>query len=152
MSTPGPFEAIGSGHHPPPLADHRGRPARLVSPAAASGASPGLKELLATDLYYLSPIGAVASTVGLSLAALAVLVFSGASRGLLVTGSVVFAAAAPLLIARKIAFRRGRLRAVLRRCLSEGLCPACGYSLRGVPDQPDGCRVCPECGAAWRLP
>jgi hypothetical protein len=34
-------------------------------------------------------------------------------------------------------------------------CWACGYSLAGCPPEPspsDGCTVCPECGAAWRLP
>jgi hypothetical protein len=31
-------------------------------------------------------------------------------------------------------------------------CPGCGYGLRGVPRQEDGCTVCPECGAAWRVP
>src|SRR5690606_24881404 len=32
-----------------------------------------------------------------------------------------------------------------------GACACCGYDLRkGVPDL-DGCTVCPECGAAWRL-
>ena len=39
------------------------------------------------------------------------------------------------------------------RVLSERrLCVVCGYTLRGVPAQPDGCTVCPECGSAWRLP
>lgn len=31
------------------------------------------------------------------------------------------------------------------------LCPVCGYDLIGLPTQPDGCLVCPECGAAWRV-
>ena len=31
-------------------------------------------------------------------------------------------------------------------------CPACAYSLEHVaPDESDGCAVCAECGAAWRL-
>lgn len=30
-------------------------------------------------------------------------------------------------------------------------CGSCGYTLVGVPEEADGCRVCPECGAAWRL-
>jgi hypothetical protein len=32
------------------------------------------------------------------------------------------------------------------------LCASCGYDLRGSKVEPDGCTVCPECGAAWRLP
>ena len=34
--------------------------------------------------------------------------------------------------------------------LAQGLCPACGHGVRGIPPGPDGCTVCPECGAAWR--
>lgn len=38
------------------------------------------------------------------------------------------------------------------RALAEGWCPACSHSLTGLIPESDGCRVCPECGAAWRLP
>ncbi|MCB9842433.1 MAG: hypothetical protein H6812_04170 [Phycisphaeraceae bacterium] len=31
-------------------------------------------------------------------------------------------------------------------------CASCGYSIKGLPSQDDGCTVCPECGAAWKLP
>ncbi len=30
-----------------------------------------------------------------------------------------------------------------------GLCGQCGFSLKGLVTQPDGCVVCPECAAAW---
>lgn len=30
-------------------------------------------------------------------------------------------------------------------------CPACTHNLEGVLSDPDGCTVCPECGAAWKL-
>lgn len=29
-------------------------------------------------------------------------------------------------------------------------CRACGYDMDGLGVDGDGCRVCPECGAAWR--
>ncbi|MBL8757394.1 MAG: hypothetical protein JNK35_03060 [Phycisphaerae bacterium] len=32
------------------------------------------------------------------------------------------------------------------------ICPACGYDLTGQPVAGDGCTVCPECAAAWRVP
>jgi hypothetical protein len=32
-----------------------------------------------------------------------------------------------------------------------GLCYACGYDLADLHPEADGCTVCPECGAAWRL-
>lgn len=35
--------------------------------------------------------------------------------------------------------------------ISQNKCRACSFSLDGLSPQPDGCTVCPECGAAWRL-
>jgi hypothetical protein len=35
--------------------------------------------------------------------------------------------------------------------LGEQCCPGCGYRLAELPPDDDGCRVCPECGGAWRL-
>lgn len=32
------------------------------------------------------------------------------------------------------------------------VCMACLYDLSGHAPQADGCRVCPECGAAWKHP
>jgi hypothetical protein len=53
----------------------------------------------------------------------------------------------PLLIARRM--RGGRAPGAMLR---SGLCPHCGYDLRGSPaDEEDGATVCPECGCAWRL-
>lgn len=47
---------------------------------------------------------------------------------------------------------RPRLRAM--RTAAQRLvplrCAVCGYALEGLNIEPDGCRVCPECGAAWR--
>lgn len=31
------------------------------------------------------------------------------------------------------------------------MCLICGYDLRDVPPAGDGCSVCPECGAAWKV-
>lgn len=37
--------------------------------------------------------------------------------------------------------------------LKRGRCPQCSYPIeRCQPDPADACRVCPECGAAWKLP
>ncbi len=35
--------------------------------------------------------------------------------------------------------------------LDEGLCATCARSLSGLSAEADGCTVCPECGAAWRI-
>lgn len=42
-------------------------------------------------------------------------------------------------------------RALLDALVREGYCPGCGYHLRELPVEADGCTVCPECGAAWKL-
>ncbi len=36
--------------------------------------------------------------------------------------------------------------------LDEAICPSCRYPIAGIPTAEDGCIICPECGAAWRLP
>jgi len=33
--------------------------------------------------------------------------------------------------------------------LEHGKCAGCGYELRDLPTENDGCVVCPECNAAW---
>lgn len=35
--------------------------------------------------------------------------------------------------------------------LSLPICAVCAYELVDLAPEPDGCTVCPECGAAWRL-
>jgi len=37
-------------------------------------------------------------------------------------------------------------------CLSQACCASCGYSLAGLSSESDGCTVCPECAAAWKMP
>lgn len=41
--------------------------------------------------------------------------------------------------------------AAVRAMTRAGLCPACAYRIHGCEPEADGCTVCPECGAAWRL-
>lgn len=36
--------------------------------------------------------------------------------------------------------------------LKRYFCPACLYPIDGLKTESDGCTVCPECNAAWRLP
>jgi hypothetical protein len=35
--------------------------------------------------------------------------------------------------------------------LAAGICPSCAYGIAGIPPGSEGCVVCPECEAAWRL-
>ncbi len=49
-------------------------------------------------------------------------------------------------------YRRYVIPHAIRRTLLSRLCPACEFSLRDLQSHADGCTVCPECGAAWRIP
>lgn len=40
---------------------------------------------------------------------------------------------------------------VAAELLRLGRCPSCAFLLTSTAPQPDGCTVCPECGAAWKL-
>ena len=54
---------------------------------------------------------------------------------------------------RRVAKRLGLSQMEVQSWLrmgEEGLCPSCGYALVGLAMADDGCRVCPECGAAWK--
>jgi hypothetical protein len=64
-----------------------------------------------------------------------------------VAGPVGFAAAGALM--GFVTVRTAAKRAVVR-CFEAEVCPACGYSLRGLSAEGDGARVCSECGGAWR--
>lgn len=41
---------------------------------------------------------------------------------------------------------------VIEEKLRVGKCGVCEYGVEGLTPEADGCVVCPECGAAWRLP
>ncbi len=44
-------------------------------------------------------------------------------------------------------------RSHVARSGGRGVCGACGYALAGLrAEEESGLTVCPECGAAWRLP
>jgi hypothetical protein len=44
------------------------------------------------------------------------------------------------------------LRWWVQRRITQTQCGGCTFSLQGLAPGPDGYTVCPECGAAWRLP
>lgn len=54
------------------------------------------------------------------------------------------------LVVYRVFWARRATRAAREACLGADVCPACGYSLRALSAEADGCRVCPECAAAWR--
>ncbi|MEL7472837.1 MAG: hypothetical protein AAGK04_05910 [Planctomycetota bacterium] len=48
-------------------------------------------------------------------------------------------------------YLRHHRRATIAACREYPVCLQCLFKLRGLMSEPDGCTVCPECGAAWRL-
>lgn len=58
--------------------------------------------------------------------------------------AVVIVALTPLM--RPLAWKLHRAG-----LLSLGLCPACGYPIAELEPEEDQCRVCPECGCAWKM-
>jgi hypothetical protein len=72
-------------------------------------------------------------------------------RYMLIGSVIVYPPLILLAIVLSLLFRSRRLRRAVRACLSEGLCPACGYRIGDIPGGDDGIRLCPECGAAWPI-
>ncbi len=71
--------------------------------------------------------------------------------GMMISVFPLFAAFLALILwKRRCGFFEYRPRVIISAMLRQMLCPACGYSLRLVPVEPDACRVCPECGGAWK--
>jgi len=60
-------------------------------------------------------------------------------------------AIAPFFYVIAVWLQKKNIRDSDRLGRSRGQCLACGYSIAGLEPQDDGCRVCPECGAAWRF-
>ena len=65
-------------------------------------------------------------------------------------GGVLVMGMAPLILIR-LGSRFIFGPAAIRACLRLRRCPSCAYDLATLTPEPDGCTVCPECGAAWRL-
>jgi hypothetical protein len=61
------------------------------------------------------------------------------------------------LVAFAWSYAEGGLYGVPARQIAVGLlssqrCPGCTYKMGYLPVEADGCVLCPECGAAWRMP
>jgi hypothetical protein len=65
-----------------------------------------------------------------------------------ITGSLTFFALAFGVWFGHFGYSR---RVVVSSYTSRGCCASCGADLRRLPVDPEGCTICPECGAAWLL-
>lgn len=110
--------------------DHRGRTVEVDCLGAVAAAYPVTLAVLQAVGCGVSALLPHEVTVGLTLLVF-VLLFTSP---LMLVG--LQAALAPRQVSRLLLGRE---------------CPSCRYGLVGVPVQGDGCTVCPECRAAWRL-
>lgn len=69
-------------------------------------------------------------------------------EGLLLFGASVMLLAVALA-PRVLRQEREKIERIAKTALP--FCAACGYAMHGLTAQADGCTVCPECGAAWRV-
>ena len=105
----------------------------------------GAEQIKRSDFFERRIAVELLATVILILAACVVLYpYAGGFTILLTLGS--------LLAALWRAAARSEQVSNIHYMLAAPMCPACHHLLTGVPAQADGCTVCPECGAAWRLP
>lgn len=56
-----------------------------------------------------------------------------------------------LIYAGSIALRVREMAVHGRAARRRGQCAACGYPIADLEPEEDACRVCPECGGAWKL-
>lgn len=59
----------------------------------------------------------------------------------------VLPAVVTIWLVRRVAGER-----IARLYVLAGYCASCGYDLEATAERPDGVRLCPECGAGWRIP
>ncbi len=147
--------------------DARGLPARITQPHAIEEAlrkragdttaearfRKALRERAGRPFYGLALLlTAMLAPVLLGWTFVAWMLAAWAGKPLLgVALSVVALPVAVVVVFRAFA-GRPTPEAVAAAALSAATCPQCLYSLIGVRAAPDGCTVCPECGAAWLMP
>jgi hypothetical protein len=130
----------------PNIRDHRGRAVRLCRYGSLPpGPSRGWALMFLLPVFWIPLcVMLMAALALLGKAQLAQPVWTGAALTLpLLSGGLLTCIALLIL-------RHRSARAMTGFVLAEGCCPGCGYRISSTPEELDGCRVCPECGAAWR--
>jgi len=127
------------------IEDSRGR-MRAVFPVAAAwvddpNGPPDPSRGTGPGLFFVAPIGALVLLVATRMPH-PERIFAG------VFGSALLIAGLVLLVVNPR--RPAGSYIAFTSLLSNGYCPACAYRIDTVRPAPDGCTVCPECGAAWR--
>lgn len=144
--------------------DDRGRQCRIPSPVGPLGSSIPSERLLRlwevrTRMHTRPrPPWLRFGGAGICGVLAALVLILGTRAGVDVFGKGLVVVAAILLGAGVLWASVGaRSRRPDRRVLADfvgryRLCVVCAYDLAALPPEEDGCLVCPECGAAWKLP
>ncbi len=136
--------------------DDRGAPARMqgymLHRWSESDRRSFIKAAVGPSLRGWKALLVIGALVGL-LAGLSVLFVALSMAGLFDTKLAVVSLIALVCVCIGQIFFPGRTfaRKLSKWRLGRGACAACGYALEGVLAEQDGCAVCPECGAAWKL-
>ncbi len=106
-------------------------------------------------LEWRSPLGVGLMLVaGITLVGIAAIALVGPDVVGLTIFSVVIAPTMTVILTALANIRtawRERSQVLRVSMNSRKLCAACAYDLSSHEPEPDGCTVCPECSAAWRL-
>lgn len=144
--------------------DHRGRTRPIIGPAwrvlwpfdrvvrADAPSSPQVRAANAVPRPLRWRLLGWSITVALMLALVGRAVYASFGISPVANWGMLFFLA-PILIGA-VSFRRELKSAnsgIVAAALAEAHCPSCGYSVACSAKEPDGCRICPECGSAWQL-
>ncbi|MCL4742688.1 MAG: hypothetical protein KJZ54_10850 [Phycisphaerales bacterium] len=144
------------------VADARGRRVPLIGRSATTKPEQWRLHAVLSRSPRARRVGFVAAAIALPVFFVPALLISPASRtilgtppsfeawriGLMILTGATMGGAGPL--AMIFVARRLLASEIARFIVGAGACASCDYPLAGVPEAPDGCVVCPECGAAWR--
>lgn len=106
-------------------------------------------------LAWRSPLGiGLILVAGITLIGIAAIALVGPDVVGLTIFSVVIAPTMTVILTALANIRtawRERSQVLRTSMNARKLCAACAYDLSSHEPEPDGCTVCPECSAAWRL-
>lgn len=151
----------------PTIRDHRRRattlerPDRLAHPAPGqTSLNPRQRDEIISRLKMDQPgprfwiAAAIGMTLWLTLVVLSILMIRWVGLPAWLTWLAVAVApvGVPLVFARAGYWYMSRIRhrQMIQALIDTGLCATCAYRIDNLVAGPDGCVVCPECGAAWR--
>jgi hypothetical protein len=75
----------------------------------------------------------------------------GGWQGEVMRGGLVLAILLPFGLYNLRSHRARAKQDLVRAYLASSRCPSCDYDLSAQPKDTDGCSMCPECGAAWKM-